>query len=117
MSCRIHVLLERGDADAADRMQELLAVLSPGEIDIENATDGARDFAFRHRRPDDVAERDLAGGRAAERDLVPLLAVLIDAEDADVTDMMVAARIHAARHLDLDVAEVVKEVEVVEALL
>ena len=62
-------------------------------------------------------ERGEAAGRAAEGDLVPLLAVLIDAQDADVPDVVVAAGIHAAGHLDLDLAEVVQVVEIVEALL
>ncbi len=62
-------------------------------------------------------ERGEAVGRAAEGDLVPLLAVLIDAEDADVPDVVVAAGIHAAGHLDLDLAQVVEVVEVIEALL
>jgi len=43
--------------------------------------------------------------------------MLVDAEDADVADVVMPAGIHAAGHLDLDVAQVVQVVEIVEALL
>ena len=86
-------------------------------VDLDDALDGGGDLRLRHRGPDDLAQCGEAVGRAAEGDLVPLLAVLIDAEDADVPDMVVAAGIHAAGHLDLDLAQVVEIVEIVEALL
>ena len=53
---------------------------------------------------------------AADLDLVPLLAVLVDAEDADVADVVVAAGIHAAGDVEVELADVVQVVEVVEAL-
>ena len=55
--------------------------------------------------------------RAAEGDLIPLLAVFLDAQNADVPDVMMAAGVHAAGHLDLDFAEVVEIVEIIEAAL
>ncbi len=58
-----------------------------------------------------------AAGRAAERDLVPLLATLVDAEDADVPDVVMPTGIHAAGHLDLDVAQIVEVIEIVEPLV
>ena len=54
---------------------------------------------------------------AAERNLIPLFALLIDAENADVANMMVAACIHASGDVQVDVAEVVQIVRIVEALL
>ena len=57
--------------------------------------------------PEDRADRGVLGGRAAERDLVEFLALLVDAEDADVADMVVAAGIDAARDLDLELADLV----------
>ena len=59
---------------------------------------------------------DIVALRAADRHLVPLAAVLVDAEDADVADMVVAAGVDAARDVQFDVADVMLEVEVVEAL-
>ena len=54
---------------------------------------------------------------ATDGDLVPLLAVLIDAQNADVADMVMAAGVHAAGDVELDVADVVEVVEVVETFL
>jgi hypothetical protein len=61
-----------------------------------------------------AAERAAVG--AGHRDLVPLAAVLVDAEDADVAAVVVAAAVDAAADVQVDVADVVQAVEVVEAL-
>ena len=45
-------------------------------------------------------------GLAAERDLVDLFAVLLDPENADVADVMVAAGIDAAGNIDVQPAEI-----------
>src|SRR2546422_8046369 len=50
-------------------------------------------------------------------DLVPLLAALVDAEYSDVADVMVATGVHAAGDIEVDLADVVQVVEIVEALL
>jgi hypothetical protein len=55
---------------------------------------------------DDLADRGVFIRRAAERDLVELLALLLDAENADVADMVVAAGVDAAGDLDLQFADV-----------
>src|SRR5690606_35131172 len=68
-------------------------------------------------RADDLGERGVVALAAAERDLVPLGPVLVDAEHADVADVVVAAGVHAAGDVDLDVADVMQVVEVVEARL
>ena len=55
-----------------------------------------------------IADRRLAEvDVAAQAQLVELDPVLVDAEDADVADVMMAAGIDAARDLDLQVADVV----------
>src|SRR6202044_2618906 len=66
---------------------------------------------------DDAAERGVLALLAANFDLVPLTAVLVDAQDADVADMVVAAGIHAARNIEVEFADVVLVIEVVEAAL
>ena len=58
-------------------------------------------------RPEDGADRGVLGGGAAERDLVEFLALLVEAEDADVAHMVVAAGIDAARDVDLELADLV----------
>ncbi len=69
---------------------------------------------LRHRRTDHMAQAARLARRAADGDLIPLLAVLIHAQDADVTDVMVAAGVHAAGHLQLDFTDVIQIVVVVE---
>ncbi len=67
-----------------------------------------------HRGADQGAELGLLVGAAADRDLVELLAVLLDAENADVADMMMAAGIDAAGDVDVQPAEIAGEFEVAE---
>ena len=74
----------------------------------------------RERRADHLAEMRAGRARAllaAERHLIPLRAVLIDAQHADVADVVMTARVDAARDVERQVAEVVHVVEIVETLL
>jgi hypothetical protein len=43
--------------------------------------------------------------------------VLVDAKDADVADVVMATGVHAAGHLQFDLAQVVEVVQVIEAFL
>src|SRR5215831_15626004 len=115
--CRIGALPEGCETEPADGVDEALALFTQLAIGLDDALDSRCDLVLRHRGTDYLAERRGAIGRATEADLVPLLAVLVDAEYADVTDMMVATGVHAAGHFDLDLAEVVEIVEIIEALL
>src|SRR5207244_6333843 len=67
------------------------------------------------RRAEQIAEPRPLVGPAADGELIELLAVLLDAEDADVADMVVAARVDAARDVDVQPAELLGEAEVAEA--
>ena len=53
---------------------------------------------------------------AAERELVELLALLLDAEDADMADVVMAAGVDAAGDLDLQLADLALPRRVGEAL-
>src|SRR3546814_14120728 len=64
---------------------------------------------------DDLPERSVLVGAAAEGDLVEFLALLVDAEDADVAHVMMAAGVDAAGDLDLEVADLVLAFQVAEA--
>src|SRR5215469_4567300 len=99
--CRIRALPERLEAEAAHRVDEALALLAQVAVGLDDALDSRCNLVLRHRGTDHFAKCGVAVRRAAEADLVPLLAVFVDAEDADVTDVMVTTGIHAARHLDL----------------
>src|SRR5579863_9491795 len=114
---RIDALPERFESDSAQRVDETLTLVAQPAIGLDNPLDGPRHLIPWQRRTDHLAERREAVGRAAEGELVPLLAALLDAEDADVADVMVAAAIHAAGDLDLDLAQVVQVVQVIEPRL
>src|SRR5450755_3163021 len=114
---RIDALLERAHADAAIGVYEALALVAPLAIDIDDALYGIGHGALRHGGTDHLAQCGEAVHRAAEGDLIPLLAVLLDAENPDVSDVMMAAGIHAAGHLDFDFPKIVEIVEIIKALL
>src|SRR6516165_11434065 len=115
--CRIGALPEGCEADPPHGVDEALTFLAQVAVGLDDTLERRCDLILWHRGTDHLAERSGAVRRAAEADLVPLLAVLVDAEYADVTDVMVPAGVHAAGHLDLDLAEVVEVVEIIEAPL
>src|SRR5262245_23817280 len=112
----IDALLERLDADALDGIdEELVRSLAQLEIGGGYVLDHVGDLAIRHRRTQNRAELGALVGTAADRDLVIFFAVLLDAEDADVADVMVPAGIDAARDVDVQPAEIAGQIEVAEA--
>src|SRR5215475_4982521 len=100
--CRIGVLPEGREPDAAHGVDEAFLLGAQRSIDVHDALDRGGDLTLRYRRSDDFTERGEAVGRAAETDLVPLLAMLVDAQHADMPDVVMPAGIHASRHLELD---------------
>src|SRR5215813_6620405 len=115
LTSRINPLLEGIDADARDSVDEKLvrpiAQLKIGGGDI---LDHVGDLPVRHRRTQNLAELGVLVGAAADRHLVIFLAVLLDAEDADVPDVMVTAGIDAAGDIDVQPSEIAGQIEVLE---
>src|SRR5262249_29518426 len=113
ISVAIDRFLEGFDADAAHHVDEALGVaVAARQVAVDQLLDHVGHLGARKRGADDLAERRSDSGPdfalvAADLDLVPLLAVLVDAEDADVADMVVTAGVHAARDVDVDLADVV----------
>ena len=64
----------------------------------------------------DLADAGVFRARAAEQELVEFHAFLVDAQDADMAGMMMAAGIDAAGNLDLQFADIVLAVQIGEAL-
>ncbi len=106
--------LERLDADAPIRVDEPLVVLALHEIRVDDLPDRTRHFDLRQPRPESVAERCLLIRRTAERELEELLAAFIDAQNADVADMVVAAGVHATRDVDREMADPLQLIEIAE---
>ena len=114
----IYVFLERLGADAAHDVDEALGfAVAPVEIDLDQLLDHVGDFLLRHRRAEHFAERSVVALRAADRDLVELRALLVHAENADVADVVMAAGVHAAGDVEVELADVVHEIEIVEPAL
>src|SRR5881394_1541541 len=120
----IDPLLERLHADTLHDVDETLHLaIALIEVALDQSFDHVRHLGAREGRAEHLAQRRvgaLAMGFplvAADLDLVPLLAVLIDAEDADVADVVMSAGVHAARDVEVELADVEQVVEVVEATL
>ena len=116
--------LERLDAEAPHRVDEALVLVALVDIIVDQPLDhvghlgAANDGPITLPSPRPRASLpSSARPDAADGDLVPLLAVLVDAENADVADVMMAAGIHAAGNVEIELADVVQVVEVVEAAL
>src|SRR6185437_11340393 len=66
--------------------------------------------------PGDLADRGLLVGRAAERAVVGLLPFPLETQNADMTDVMMAAGIDAAGDLDLERTDLFRALALAEAL-
>src|SRR5258708_2119262 len=123
ISVAIYGFLEGFCPDAVHHVDEAFGVaVAAREIALDQLFDHVRDLGAREGRADDLAEGGTAAGPdfalvAADLDLVPLLAVLVDAENADMADVVVAAAVHASRNVPIDFTDVVQIIEVVETLL
>src|SRR5690606_7045161 len=76
-----------------------------GDIGIDQRLDSTGHVLGFKARPDDLADRSLFGGVAPQGNLVKLAALLFDAQNADMADMVVAASIDATGNLDLEIAD------------
>ncbi len=88
-----------------------------GHIGVDQASDNARNLVSSEGRADHGAEAGVRALLAADGDLIPLRAILVDAEDADVADMVMAAGVHAPRNVEFELADVVQVIKVVKGLL
>src|ERR1700722_535690 len=116
LTSRIDALLERLDPDPLHGFEKNLIRARPQlQISRHDILDDVRHLRIGNRRTDQGAEPGLLVGAAADRHLEELLAVLLDAEEADMAHMMMAAGIDAAGNIDVQSPEIVGEVEITEA--
>ena len=112
----IESLLEGLGADAPPRVEEGLPVAPFGKIGLDDGVDHLRHRFGAEARADDGADSGVVLRIAAERDLVELGAFLVDAEDADIAGVVMAAGIDAARHVESERADQLLALRVLEAL-
>ena len=86
------------------------------QIGFHHALHRIGDLVLAETGAHDVADGGVFRARAAELELVELHAFLVDAQNADMPGMMMAAGIDAAGNLDLEFADLVLAVEIGEAL-
>src|SRR5205085_1215354 len=87
--------------------ERLARIRAQLEITIDHLFHRIDDAVGSEAGAGDGGERRVLGAGAAQQQLVVLLAALLDAEDADVADVVVAAGIDAAGDLDLEIADLV----------
>src|ERR1035438_1503956 len=105
------------EADPSHGIDEAFAAVAVGEIGVDQPFHHVGHLVGGEGGTDDFAKAQGVALAAADADLVPLLALLIDAEDADVADVMVTAGVDAAGDVELQFANVIEVVQVFEAIL
>src|ERR1700756_3329176 len=102
----INPLLERFDAEPLHRIDEkFVRALAQRKISFDDILDHIGDFAVRNRGPDQDTKLGVLVGATADGDLIKFLAVLLDPENADMSDMVMTARIDAAGNIDMQPAD------------
>src|SRR5579862_3900369 len=109
--------LEGGHADAPIGGKEILALVpAQGFVRRDDGLDRVDDGLAGKSRPGDLADRGGLVAGAAEGDLIGFFAGAFEAENADMADVMMAARIDAAGDFDLQRADFLRARAVAEAL-
>src|SRR3569832_1390899 len=109
-------VLERRHADAAIGIEDALAGVAQFEVAADHALDGVGDLVLAEAWSHDLTNARVLRTRAAELELVELHALLVDAQNPDVSGMVMAAGIDAAGNLDLEFADMMLAVEIGETL-
>src|SRR5687767_11575417 len=100
----IEGLLERRFAQPPESGDErLVRAFTRLDVFVDQPLDGVRHFLRGKSVPQNAADSCVFRSVAADRDLVVLDALLLEPENADVAHVVVAARVDAARNLDLQV--------------
>ena len=92
----IDALLERFRPESADGIEEALAGLALLKIDVDDLLDRIDDLVFAECGAQNLADARVFRARAAKLQLVIFDALLVDAENADVSCVMMAAGVDAS---------------------
>ena len=87
------------------------------EIGFNQALHHLGYLVARNRLADDFSQCRMNALSSAYADLVPLFTVFLDAENADMADVVMTAGIHATRDVQVKLANVMQVVEVIKAVL
>src|SRR5262249_44405701 len=67
--------------------------------------------------PNHFTERCLIPLRAANRNLIPLFAILIDTKNTDVPYMVMTTGVHSTGNIQIDWTKIKKVIQIIETLL
>src|SRR5665213_1367742 len=109
-------VLERLHADAAVGVEEAFAGFAQFQIGVDDAFHRRANLMGGKARSHYRADGSVLSAGAAELQLVIFHALLVDAKNADVACVVMAAGVDAAGNLDLEFADIVLAVEIGEAL-
>src|SRR3981189_2131601 len=113
LTSRIDTLPERLDADALDRLEKcLVRPRAQLPIGFDNVLDHIRHLGVGHGRTDQRAEHRILVRLPPDGYLKDFLAILLDAEETDVADVMMAAGVEAARDVDVQPPEALCKIEI-----
>src|SRR5262245_57361540 len=116
LTSRIDTLPERFNADALDRVEkDLVRPCAQLQIGRHDILDHVRHLGIGHGRANEGTQLGILISLPTDRDLEDFLAVLLDAEEADMADMVMAAGIDAAGDVDVQPAEASGEVEIAKS--
>src|SRR6056297_1851406 len=112
----IKCCLERGHAKTTVRLQECLCgAVAVVQIGRDQPLDGRDDLIRGKARTGALTQFSGLRMVAAKRDLVVFHTRPVQPQNADMADMVMAARIDAARYLDLQLADFMLQLEFVKA--
>src|SRR5258706_9959001 len=102
MTNAIHMILERFYAHPPhDIDKPFFLAVAKGQIRTNQFLDNIGNLSLRYRRPQHLAQCRVIALRATDGNLIELRALLIDSQNADMPDMVMAASIHAARNIEV----------------
>ena len=105
-------------AEAGQRLDKQFALVGAQvAIGIHDAFQRARNIIGFQARPGNRADRGLLIGTAAKGDLIEFLTFLIDAQNADMADMMVATSVDTSGNIDVQAANILLIIRISEDLL
>src|SRR5262245_22520515 len=116
LTSRIDTLPERFDANALDGVEKnLVGPRAQLQIRRHDILDHVGYLGIGHGRANERTQLGVLISLPADRDLEKLLAILLDAEEPDMADVMVAAGIDTARDVDVQPPEAVRELEIAKS--
>src|SRR5574344_502209 len=113
----IYALLERLQADTLVGVDKTLFRGAMVDVDMDQCADDIRHVLLGKGWPQNLAQAGFTATVAAQRYLIKLLAFLVHTQNADMANMVMAAGVHAAGNVQVQIANVEQVVQILKTLL